>query len=81
MLTDRTVRAAGIGRHGDGAGLYLEVKSASGGGLRRAWLLRFQVKGVRRAVGLGAYSAVGLADARQKAAAIHAPDRARHRSG
>jgi integrase len=72
MLMDRTVRAAGIGRHGDGAGLYLEVKSASGGGLRRAWLLRFQVKGVRRVVGLGAYPTVGLADARQKAAAIHA---------
>jgi hypothetical protein len=32
MLTDKGVKAAGIGRHGDGGGLYLEVKSASRGG-------------------------------------------------
>jgi hypothetical protein len=28
-LTDRTVKASGIGRHGDGGGLYLEVRAAN----------------------------------------------------
>ena len=71
-LTDRAVKTAGVGRHGDGSGLYLEVKAATGGGTRRAWLFRFQMNGVRRALGLGAYPAVGLADARQKAAGARA---------
>lgn len=73
-LNDRSVKAAGIGRHGDGDGLYLEVKAASRGGakFRKTWLFRFQVDGKRRALGLGSYPAVGLADARQKAAAARA---------
>ena len=72
MLTDKGVKAAGIGRHGDGGGLYLEVKPASRGGARKAWLLRFQVNKQRRVIGLGSYPAVGLADARAKAAEVHA---------
>src|SRR5271156_1123401 len=68
MLTDKGVKAAGIGRHGDGGGLYLEVKPASRGGARKAWLLRFQVNKQRRVIGLGSYPAVSLADARAKAA-------------
>ena len=71
MLTDKGVKAAGIGRHGDGGGLYLEVKPASRGGARKAWLLRFQVNKQRRVIGLGSYPAVSLADARAKAAEVH----------
>lgn len=62
-LTDRTVRALGPGRHGDGNGLHLVV-SATG---RRTWILRYQKDGKRRDMGLGAYPAVGLADARSAA--------------
>jgi hypothetical protein len=56
---------AGIGRHGDGDGLYLEVRVASRGGnqLRKSWLYRFQMGGTRRAQGLGSYPEVSLADA------------------
>ncbi len=62
-LTDRQVRSASEGRHADGNGLYLVV-TASG---RRNWVLRFQMNGRRRDMGLGAYPAVSLADARNKA--------------
>lgn len=50
-------------RHGDGRGLYLYVK-ASGS---RSWVLRFQVQGRRRDLGLGAYPEVTLALARERA--------------
>jgi integrase len=56
------VQTAGPGRHGDGEGLHLVV---SGTG-RKKWVLRYQVAGVRKDKGLGAYSAVGLRDARDK---------------
>lgn len=63
-LTDRKVKTAGPGRHGDGNGLYLLVK-ASG---TRSWLLRFtDNSGKRRDHGLGPYPLVTLADARQRA--------------
>jgi hypothetical protein len=52
-LTDKGVKSAGIGRHGDGGGLYLEVKPASRGGARKAWLLRFQVNKQRRRPAIG----------------------------
>ena len=63
-LTDRSVKTVGEGRHGDGDGLQLFV-SASG---RRKWVLRYQLKGVRRDMGLGPYPAIGLSDARTAAA-------------
>jgi integrase len=63
-LTDRSVKTAGEGRHGDGDGLQLIV-SASG---RRKWVLRYQLNGVRRDMGLGPYPSVGLSDARIAAA-------------
>ena len=59
-LTDRSVKTLGEGRHGDGDGLQLIV-SASG---RRKWVLRYQLNGVRRDMGLGPYPAIGLSDAR-----------------
>jgi integrase len=63
-LTDRTVKTVGAGRHGDGDGLQLVV-SESG---RRKWVLRYQLNGVRRDMGLGSYPSVGLSDARIAAA-------------
>jgi hypothetical protein len=63
-LTDRSVKTAGAGRHGDGDGLQLIV-SMSG---RRKWVFRYQLKGVRRDMGLGPYPAIGLSDARIAAA-------------
>ncbi len=63
-LTDRAVKTAGVGRHGDGDGLHLIV-SENG---RRKWVLRFQINGARRDMGLGSYPAVSLADARIAAA-------------
>ena len=63
-LTDRTVKSVGAGRHGDGDGLHLVV-SESG---RRKWVLRYQLNGVRRDMGLGSYPSVGLSDARIAAA-------------
>ncbi len=51
------------GLHGDGGGLYLNVK-ASGS---KSWILRTVVHGKRRDLGLGSASLVSLADAREKA--------------
>ena len=63
-LTDRAVKTAGAGRHGDGDGLHLIV-SESG---RKKWVMRFQLNGARRDMGLGSYPAVSLAEARIAAA-------------
>jgi integrase len=63
-LSDRSVKTVCEGRHGDGDGLQLIV-SASG---RRKWVLRYQLNGVRRDMGLGPYPAIGLSDARIAAA-------------
>lgn len=63
-LTDKGVKNASAGRHGDGDGLQLVV-SASG---RRKWILRYQLAGTRRDMGLGSYPAVSLAQARVAAA-------------
>ena len=77
------VKRLGPGRYGDGGGLYLLVKppstkqAAAGekdGG--RFWLYRYRLSGKpMREMGLGAAdgkAAVGLKDARGKAAALHA---------
>jgi integrase len=49
--------------HGDGAGLYFRV-TATG---TRNWVLRYQLGGRRRDLGLGRYPTIGLADARERA--------------
>lgn len=49
----------------DGEGLRLVVKT----GGRKSWILRFQVNGRRREMGLGAFPAIGLKEARIEAAA------------
>lgn len=51
------------GRHFDGAGLYLQVRATGS----RSWLYRWKDGGKVKVMGLGAYPAVGLADAREKA--------------
>jgi Arm DNA-binding domain len=62
-LTERGVQTAKPGRHSDGDGLYLVVSETG----RKKWVLRYQVVGVRKDKGLGAYPAVGLKDARERA--------------
>jgi integrase len=59
-----TVREGG-GRIADGDGLYLKAK-ANGSA---SWMLRFQLRGRRRDMGLGSFPAVGLAEARDLAEA------------
>ena len=66
-LTATAVKHAKEGRHGDGAGLMLDVKP----GGRAYWVLRYMLAGKRRDMGLGAASgasAVTLAEARERAA-------------
>ena len=60
-LTDRAVRTAGQGLHGDGGGLWLAVKGAG-----RRWTFRFTspVTGKAREMGLGSYPDITLAMAR-----------------
>ncbi|MFC3205087.1 tyrosine-type recombinase/integrase [Aquamicrobium soli] len=63
-LTDTWLKRANIGNgiHGDGGGLYLRVQGAN-----RSWVYIYSLDGKRREMGLGAYPAIGLADARGKA--------------
>ncbi|HCP82091.1 MAG TPA: integrase [Octadecabacter sp.] len=63
-LNARKVEAAAPGRHGDGRGLFLYVKPSG----TRSWVLRYQVQGRRRDLGLGPYPDVSLAMARDRAA-------------
>src|ERR1700726_3503756 len=65
-LTAAKVKTAAPGRHGDGGGLYLLVRSAEA----RFWLFRYVREGKMREMGLGAAAgpaAVSLADARARA--------------
>lgn len=64
MLTAIEVRNAKPGRHADGHGLYLLVRSSGS----RSWVLRAQVDGKRRDFGLGSATVVSLAQARADAA-------------
>jgi integrase len=67
QLMVKSVKNAKPGRHGDGGGLYLEVKPTG----RAYWIFRFMLDGKRRDMGLGSAKgpgAVGLAEARERAA-------------
>jgi len=69
-LSAQKVAKADPGRYGDGAGLYLLVRSPEA----KFWLFRWTRKGRMREMGLGPAAgrdAVKLADARTKAAALH----------
>lgn len=70
QLSDRAVAAIKAeGRHPVGGvpGLMLRVTDTG----HRGWVLRVKVGEQRRDMGLGAYPAVGLADARERAREIH----------
>ena len=62
-LTARQVQTLGAGYHADGDGLYLQVTPSGA----RSWILRYQLAGKRREMGLGPVALYGLADARQRA--------------
>jgi integrase len=64
-LTLAKVKAAGPGKHPDGANLWLQV----GPNGSRSWYLRFTLNGRTREMGLGPYPLVSLAEARDKATA------------
>lgn len=69
QLSDRAVAAIKTeGRHAVGGvpGLYLRVS-----GDHRGWVLRVQVGDKRQDIGLGAYPAVSLSEAREKAREMH----------
>lgn len=65
-LNARRVETAPSGRHIDGRGLMLVVKPSGA----RSWVLRYQINGRRRDMGLGPYPEVTFAEAREKAAEV-----------
>lgn len=65
-LTARKVQTAKAGKHSDGNGLFLLVKETGG----KSWVLRYQINGRRRDLGLGAYPYVSLLEAREKVIAL-----------
>lgn len=71
-LTALKVKSAKPGRHGDGQGLYLLVSDTGA----KSWVLRFQVDGRRRDIGLGALSDLSLEEARDKSRALRKVARA-----
>jgi len=59
-----TVKALKVpGTYGDGHGLYLQVTTPEA----KSWILRYQLDGRRRMMGLGSVADVSLADARRRA--------------
>jgi integrase len=52
-LTSAAVKAAGIGLHPDGNGLYLQVVSGRDGQLTKSWFFRYSLGGQERRMGLG----------------------------
>jgi integrase len=62
-LTNTAVKAAAPGKYEDGQGLRMVVTKTG----NRKWVLRYQLQGRRREMGLGSYPAVGLKLAREKA--------------
>lgn len=61
-LTAAAVKAAGPGKISDGGGLWFHKRADSGA----QWFLRVHVHGRRREMGLGAYPAVSLKEAREQ---------------
>jgi integrase len=64
LTTLKVARASKPGLYPDGGGLYLQITSAGA----KSWVYRFMLAGKARTMGLGSLNAVGLADAREKAA-------------
>ena len=76
MLTDSSVRTAPPGRHGDDTvrGLMLVVKPSGS----RSWLLRYQLAGRRRDMGLGPHPEITLGPRPRESPAGPTPDQGRH---
>jgi integrase len=72
VLSELKIKAAKPGMHSDGGGLYLQVTTAADGALRKSWLYRFQLRGRRREMGLGALADVPARVARQRHAEARA---------
>jgi integrase len=70
-LTNTQIQHAPVGRHADADGLYLLVTKGPTG-LRRSWVLRFQLHGKRRDLGLGGAASISGRDARLLAAEARA---------
>jgi integrase len=64
-LTVLGMKRLSPGRHGDGGGLWLQVRDAD----HRSWLFRFTLHGKAREMGLGPFPDVPLAEARDAATA------------
>ena len=63
-LTARAVAALSKpGKYSDGGGLYLQVTAAGA----KSWVLRYQLAGRRRDMGLGSATVFSFAEARDKA--------------
>jgi integrase len=62
-LSAREVASAGVGKHGDGGGLWLVVRKNGS----RAWVFRYSRLERERTMGLGPLDRVSLADARELA--------------
>ncbi|MBV9777554.1 MAG: DUF4102 domain-containing protein, partial [Acetobacteraceae bacterium] len=62
-LTALKIKGLKPGRHGDGDGLWLQVRDAE----RRSWLFRYTLNGRAREMGLGPAGDVSLAEAREAA--------------
>jgi len=62
-LTKRDIERAPPGRHGDGAGLYLQVTQSG----TRSWLLRYQLNGRPHWMGLGSAATLTVEQARERA--------------
>jgi len=71
-LTALKVKSAKPGRHGDSKGLYLLVSKTGA----KSWVLRVQVNGRRRDIGLGSLDDFTLEEARDKARALRKVARA-----
>lgn len=65
LTTTKISALRNAGRYGDGSGLYLQVSKWG----TKSWLLRYQLAGRSREMGLGGLSDVSLRDAREKARA------------
>lgn len=61
---DKMIRDGKPGAYADGDGLYLKIGTTGAA----SWQYRYQMNGKRRMMGLGSCAAVGLAEARDKAA-------------
>jgi hypothetical protein len=75
MLTDLKLKSLVEPRNysdGKAANLYIQVTAGKGGQPRRSWVYRYKAAGKAREMGLGAYPAVSIAEARAKAGEIAA---------